>query len=142
MKNLILGLVCIVSITGCTTATTIEKASTVQINKFFKPEYQSKTDERNASIVILRDKGVWGSACNFIVSIDNKKILTIKSNQQAMIYVKPQSTSIEVEFSPSGFCPYARVTEELNLVPNGSTKFRIRSSGSMNNALQLIKVDN
>lgn len=141
MKSLILGLACVVSITGCTTATTIEKASTVQINKFFKPEYQSKTDERNASIMVLRDKGVWGSACNFIVSIDNKKILTIKANQQALIYVKPQSASIEVEFSPSGFCPYARVTEELSLAPNSSTKFRIRSSGSINNSLQLIKVD-
>jgi len=143
MKKLsFISLVIIAMLSGCaTTPTASSSAEEVSLDRMYiKEENRVKTGERNASLTIVRDGGIWGAACIHRVSVDGKKVFALKPNEQATVYLKPQEYEVKVDLAASSLCPYAQVDEVINLEPNQQRTFRISSAMSLNKALTLTEV--
>ncbi|WP_143223878.1 hypothetical protein [Acinetobacter sp. ANC 3903] len=132
----------ILIISGCaTTPTASSSAKGVSSERMYSKDYFIKTDERNTPVTIIRDGGIWGAACIHRVYINNKKVFALKPNERATVYLSPQEYEIKVDLAASSFCPYSQVEEMINLEPNSQHTYRIASTLSVNEALQLIKVN-
>jgi len=141
-KLLCVGFVSFSILSGCaTTPTASSSAKGISSERMYSKDYFIKTDERNTPVTIIRDGGTWGAACIHRVYINNKKVFALKPNERATVYLKPQEYEIKVDLAASSFCPYSQVEEMINLEPNSQHTYRIASTLSVNEALQLIKVN-
>ena len=143
MKKLFcLSLVSFAFLGGCAT-TQVAPNSTKEVKqeRIYAKDYFNKTDERNTPLTITRDGGIWGAGCIHRIFINNKKVFALKPNEQAVIYLKPQEYEVKVDLAASSLCPYAQVEETVNLEPDSQPRYRISSTFSVNEALQLIKVN-
>lgn len=143
MKKLFcLGLVSFTFLSGCaTTQVAPNSAKEVKQERIYAKDYFNKTEERNTPLTITRDGGIWGAACIHRVYINNKKVFALKPNELATIYLKPQEYEVKVDLAASSFCPYSQVEETVNLESGSQPRYRISSTLSVNEALQLIKVN-
>lgn len=141
-KILCVGFVSFSILSGCaTTPTASNSAKGVSSERIYSKDHFTKTDERNIPVTIIRDGGIWGAACIHRVYINNKKVFALKPNERAMVYLEPQEYEIKVDLAASSFCPYSQVEETITLEPNSQHTYRIASTLSVNEALQLIKVN-
>lgn len=141
-KLLCVGFVSFSMLGGCaTTPTTSTSAREISSERIYAKDYFTKTDERNTPLTIIRDGGIWGAGCIHRVYINNKKAFALKPNERAIVYLKPQEYEVKIDKSASSLCPYSQIEETINLEPNSQHTYRISSTLSVNEALQLIKVN-
>jgi len=94
----------VIVLAGCsTTPVDPGSARAVPPERVLNPTLLSPDSERTAQIVVSRDQGMRGSACSYIISLDNVKVMALRSSESATLHVTPGSHFLRLE-TTSGLC--------------------------------------
>lgn len=124
---------------GCSTIpVTADVAEPVPNNRIYVQSYFSKQSLDQARVIFLRDKGSTGSGCTHDIYANNEKIFSIRSNEKAVIFLKPDYYIFRLE-TGGGMCPNIATSQETELKPNTEAEYRILLPSDMNLRLTRIK---
>lgn len=84
-----------------------------------------------ATLVVTRDEGLYGSACDTVVSVDGKEVGRLRSGEVARFYAKPGAIILGAQTST--MCPGGLKEREVKLTPASTVRYRISidSSGGL-----------
>ncbi|WP_212810983.1 hypothetical protein [Pseudomonas sp. Ost2] len=126
MRKLIGGMI-LALLAGCTSnAITVQQAERAPSDKVFA--FQEKPAGSYGTVTVVRDSGINGSACDFIVYIDGKKAAKLGTSQKASFFVRPGSLNVGLGLAGAGLCAgKATQTVQANSVAGQETIFRASS---------------
>lgn len=103
----------VVALVGCTT-TPVQpgKELSVPAERVFVPNLLTPEVDRTARIVVTRDKGVRGSACAYLLFLDNTKVLAIRSSESATLHVTPGAHFLRLE-TTGGLCGSSATSQNV-----------------------------
>jgi hypothetical protein len=131
----------ITALSACaTTPTTIESANVVPPQRIYQQTYF--TEHKNsieAKVVFFRDKGLTGFGCSYDLYINNQKSFSLKQNEQATIFLKPDSYIFRLETSKNSLCPTIVDSQEANIKSNAELEYRVSLPSDANARLVRIK---
>jgi len=131
----------ITALSACaTTPTTIESANVVPPQRIYQHTYF--TEHKNsieAKVVFFRDKGLTGFGCSYDLYINNQKSFSLKQNEQATIFLKPDSYIFRLETSKNSLCPTIVDSQEANIKSNTELEYRVSLPSDANARLVRIK---
>jgi len=128
-----------VTLNGCSTVpVTAETAKLIAPERIYQKDVFSRQDEDQAQVIFLRDKGFTGSGCSHDIYVNNVKIFSIRSNEKASIYLKPDYYIFRLE-TGGGMCPNIATSQEAELKPKSMAEYRILLPSDMNLRLTRIK---
>lgn len=135
MKNLIIFLSFTISlVAGCSTdPVTLQSAGHIPRDRIYQPNYfGAANNASDATVVFLRDSGFLGSGCSHDMYINNIKVFSIRSNEQATIHLPATRYFFRLE-TGGGICPNIATSQESQLVPGARQIYRILlpSDGSL-----------
>lgn len=88
MKLLPLALLALLALSGCATSKlTPVQADPVPADRIYG--FTQKTASDDARITVIRDSGLFGSACGFVVRLDGKRAAMLNTGEVASLYVPP-----------------------------------------------------
>ena len=126
-------------LSGCSTIpVTADVAKPVPDNRIHAQSYFNKQSPDQARVTFLRDKGFTGSGCSHDIYANNEKIFSIRSNEKAVIFLKPDYYIFRLE-TGGGMCPNIATSQETELKPNAEAEYRILLPSDMNLRLTRIK---
>ena len=122
--SLVLFMLC-----GCaTSAVNIDIAKEVPDERLFV-----KNTEGNATITIIRDSGLLGSACNINVFINDELAATLDVSEKATFNVKAGEIYLGAQFSGNGLCINTSIRNLETSIKQAQHKtFRVYSDPSGN----------
>lgn len=84
-----------------------------------------------ATLVVTRDEGFYGSACDTVLSVDGKEVGRLKSGEVARFYAKPGAIILGAQ--TSAMCLGGLKEREVRLPPASTVRYRISidSSGGL-----------
>lgn len=84
-----------------------------------------------ATLVVTRDEGFYGSACDTVLSVDGKEVGRLKSGEVARFYAKPGAIILGAQ--TSAMCLGGLKEREVRLNPASTVRYRISidSSGGL-----------
>lgn len=128
MKRLTFFIIAISIVSACSTKPTINATTVV-------PVLYNTVSADTATVIVTRDSGVLGSACNAYVFVDDKQAASLRPAESATLYV-PSGRHILSFDTSRGLCPSATDAIEVNLNKGDIKNYRIR--GDMNGNFQLL----
>ncbi|MCH7315506.1 hypothetical protein [Acinetobacter sp. ANC 3882] len=135
----VLSLITILSACA-TTPTTSESANVVPPQRIYQQSYFTKSEGTlEAKVVFFRDKGLTGFGCSYDLYINNQKSFSLKQNEQATIFLKPDSYIFRLETSKNNLCPSIVDSQEANIKSNAELEYRISLPSDANARLVRIK---
>ena len=124
---------------GCSTIPiTADAAKSTPSDRIYVQDLFSKQMPDQATVTFLRDKGFTGSGCSHDVYVNNEKVFSIRSNEKAVVYLKPDYYIFRLE-TGGGLCPNIATSQETELKPNAVAEYRILLPSDMNLRLTRIK---
>ncbi|MDR7285682.1 hypothetical protein J2X84_004532 [Pseudomonas corrugata] len=122
--KLIVGALAVALLAGCATSPTpLNEAEPVPSSRLFGHQKPSTGD---AILIVTRDKGFVGSACNTALIIDGKKSAEIGSGETARFYVPAGDHIIGASSCGSGL-----KEREASIKAGSTKKFRISIDSAM-----------
>ncbi|MCU7998096.1 MULTISPECIES: hypothetical protein [unclassified Shewanella] len=114
---------------GCaTSAVNIDIAKEVPEERLFV-----KNTDGNATITIIRDSGLLGSACNINVFINEDLAATLGTSEKAVFKVKAGDLYLGAQFSGNGLCVNSSIRNLETSIKQGQHKtYRVYSDPSGN----------
>ena len=85
------------------------------------------SSKRTASIFVARDKGMFGSGCSFIISLDGRRVVSLRQSEAVSLYVTAGTHFIKAE-STGGICGSASVSQTLTISDGDRQEFRLMVS--------------
>ncbi|GLC92929.1 hypothetical protein Tamer19_23370 [Cupriavidus sp. TA19] len=84
-----------------------------------------------ATLIVTRDEGFYGSACDTVLSVDGKEVGRLRSGEVARFYAKPGPIILGAQTSV--MCPGGLKEREVRLNPASTVRYRISidSSGGL-----------
>ncbi|SOZ34866.1 hypothetical protein [Cupriavidus neocaledonicus] len=84
-----------------------------------------------ATLVVTRDEGFYGSACDTVLSVDGKEVGRLRSGEVARFYAKPGAIILGAQ--TSAMCLGGLKEREVRLPPASTVRYRISidSSGGL-----------
>ncbi|SPA51410.1 conserved exported hypothetical protein [Cupriavidus taiwanensis] len=84
-----------------------------------------------ATLVVTRDQGFYGSACDTVLSVDGKEVGRLRSGEVARFYAKPGAIILGAQ--TSAMCLGGLKEREVRLAPAATVRYRISidSSGGL-----------
>lgn len=128
MKRVLFAVVVMSALSACSTKPTTTAVAVAPIL------YSTATAD-TATVVITRDSGVLGSACNTYVFVDGKQSASLKPSESATLHV-PSGRHILSFDTSRGLCPSATDAVDVTLNKGDTKRYRIR--GDMNGNFQLL----
>ena len=140
MKKLfILGVFGGLIMSGCSTVPiTSEFAKPVPSERIYEQKYFSEQEPDQAKVTFLRDNGFTGGGCSHDIYANNIKIFSIRPNEKAVVYLKPDYYIFRLE-TGGGLCPNIATSQETDLKPNADAEYRILLPSDFNLRLTRIK---
>jgi len=128
MKLLVISLM-LFMLGGCaTSAVNIDIAKEVPDERLFV-----KNTDGNATITIIRDSGLLGSACNINVFINDELAATLDVSEKATFNVKAGEIYLGAQFSGNGLCINTSIRNLETSIKQAQHKtFRVYSDPSGN----------
>jgi hypothetical protein len=134
VRSVILSLGMALSITACSTdPVTEQSASPVPSERIYQPSYAGgAVSSSDATVIFLRDSGVFGSGCNHDVYIDNVKVFTIRQGEKIATHVSSGQHFFRLE-TGVGLCPNVAASQETTIQGGAKQVYRILlpSDGSL-----------
>lgn len=122
--KLFVGALAVALLAGCSTSPVpSDQADPVPSSRLFGYQKQGSND---AILVVTRDNGFTGSACNTTLSIDGKKSAEIGSGETARFYVPAGDHIVGAASCGSGL-----KERETSIKPGNTKKFRISIDSAM-----------
>ena len=81
-----------------------------------------------ATLVVTRDQGFWGSACDTVVSVDGREVGRIRAGEMARFYVKPGVIILAAQ--ATSLCPGGLKERQVKLDPASLVRYRISIDAS------------
>ena len=126
----LIGLLALSSVllAGCSTSpVSSSQADPVPTNRL--TAFQSKPAGQFGILIVTRDSGFTGSACNTLLFIDGQKSAAISSGETAKFYVPAGERIIGV--NSTALCGGGLKERSLVMEPGGTKKYRISIDTSM-----------
>lgn len=102
MRWIAVGLA-VLALAGCASSPiSLDKAELAPANELFA--FQAPTPNATGKIVVLRDSGMVGSACDVGVYLDGTKAANLGAREKAIFWVKPGIRNVSIGPSNSGIC--------------------------------------
>lgn len=133
--RILIGALALAALAGCSTSPVTEQAAkTIPTERVYHPEMfagQRSADEA-ATVVFLRDSGMFGSGCSHDVFVNNVKVFSIRQGEYAKLSLRPGSYFFRLE-TGGGLCPNIATSQNSELKPGASEAYRILlpSDGSL-----------
>lgn len=128
MRYLIIALLVALSAGCATKPASINSSSMTSPSKLYA--YQEKGDGY-AEVVVLRDSGFLGSACDVTIYIEGRRAAEIGSGEKAQFYVPAGALNLGAGFAGKGLCSSGSIQAlQVNVQAGGRSLFRF--SGDMN----------
>lgn len=119
---------------GCSTdPVTLQSAAHIPRERIYQPNYfGAAKNVSDATVVFLRDSGLFGSGCSHDIYINNIKFFSIRANEQATIHLPANQYFFRLE-TGGGMCPNIATSQESQLAPGARQIYRILlpSDGSL-----------
>jgi len=139
MKKLIFMGILSILFTGCSTSpVNSNQTAMIPESRMLDSGYFKRKSEDQTKVTFLRDKGFLGSACTHDIYANNIKIFSIRSNEKAVIYLKPDYYIFRLE-TGGGMCPNIATSQEAEMKPNAEVEYRILVPSDFNLRLTRIK---
>ncbi len=138
MNRIFLSLV-FLTLVGCSTAPV--KSDSVKLipqNRIYEPAYFTKANSEDVQVIFQRDRGFIGSGCVHDIYANNVKVFSMRSNEKAVIYLKPDFYIFRLE-TGNGICPNIAASKEADLKPNTTAEYRILMPSDFNLRITRIK---
>jgi len=128
MRMITISLVLFMLVGCATSAVNIDIAKEVPDERLF-----IKNTEGNATITIIRDSGLLGSACNINVFINDELAATLDVSEKATFNVKEGEIYLGAQFSGNGLCINTSIRNLETSIKQAQHKtFRVYSDPSGN----------
>ena len=126
MKKHYYGLFALLTLAGCATSIVHpDQADPVPADRLYA--FTQKTGSDDAKITVVRDEGLYGSACGLIVRIDGKRAAMLSTGEVASFHVTPGEHSLSAGLSGQGMCSHL-VDKSIELVAKPSQQRTYRLS--------------
>lgn len=122
--------VALIALAGCSThPVSEEEASPVPVERIYAAP---DTHADAAEITFVRDGGVYGSACEHNVYVNNAKAFTIEAGEIIRLKLKPGAYLLRLD-TGGGLCPSISTSQDAELKPGAKLAYRILipSDGSL-----------
>ena len=134
MRNSLLVLASVLSISACSTDPVSEQsAAPVPPERIYHSSYVGvATTPSDATVVFLRDSGLFGSGCSHDLFIDNVKVFAIRQGEQIATHVPAGQHFFRLE-TGRGLCPNIAASQESTIPSGAKQVYRILlpSDGSL-----------
>ncbi|WP_448761820.1 hypothetical protein [Acinetobacter tandoii] len=132
---LLVGLGCV----GCSTSpTVVGMEKNIPASRISQPSYFTKQSSDQTEVSFLRDSGFIGRGCTHDIFANNIKIFSIRPNEKAVIYLKPDYYIFRLE-TGGGMCPNIATSQEAEMKPNAKVEYRILIPSDFNLRLTRMK---
>lgn len=120
----------LIALTGCsTTPVDPGSARAVPPERVLSPTLLSPDVNRTAQIVVSRDQGMRGSACSYIISFDNVKVLALRSSETATLHVAPGAHFLRLE-TTGGLCGRTVMSQNVFIAAGERQVYRAIQPGA------------
>lgn len=85
---------------------------------------------QKSSVTFLRDSGITGYACTFVLYANNQKVAAIQSGEKITLYLLPGFYIFRLE-STTALCPGSVISTELDLKDGKNAEYRITIDSNM-----------
>ena len=129
----IIAVMMLISLFGCDTKITpIDERVELPDDRIYA--YAEKTEIRNASLIVTRDKGFAGSGCKVVLYINTKLAGRFNPGETKQFYVESGEVLIKVAQDPYNdilckMLSYGSVERETFIKENKYKSYRIKTSG-------------
>jgi len=128
MKRIIIGIISVLGITGCSTAPVSPSDA-----RLVQPIIKYQKQEGSVPLTIVRDKGMIASACDITIYINGEQVASLGSKDKVIAYVIPGETIIGAGFIGSGLCKGPERKERSFIIADRTPRnFRIFIDQSAN----------
>ncbi|QOU08060.1 hypothetical protein WLF14_14330 [Pseudomonas fluorescens] len=133
--RILIGALAMALLVGCSTSPVTEQtAKTIPSERVYHPEMLATRSgvESAATVVFLRDSGMFGSGCSHDMFVNNVKVFSIRQGEFAKLYLDPGSYFFRLE-TGGGICPNIATSQSSELKPGANEAYRILlpSDGSL-----------
>ena len=128
MKRVIFAVFAVATLSACSTKPTTSSVAVA-------PMLYNTATADSATVVITRDNGFLGSACNTYIFVDGKQTASLRPSESATLHV-PSGRHILSFDTSRGLCPSATDAVDVTLNKGDVKNYRIR--GDMNGNFQLL----
>ncbi|MBB2495952.1 hypothetical protein [Aquipseudomonas ullengensis] len=130
----LLGLIAVALVSACSTAPVTEQTAVpVPSERIYQPSYfGTASNVAGATVVFLRDSGLFGAGCSHNIYVDNIKVFSIRNGEQAVIHVPAGQHFYRLE-TGVGPCPNIATSQESSISGGAKQVYRILlpSDGSL-----------
>ena len=125
--RILVGALAVALLAGCSSnPISLMDAKQAPANKVFA--YQSAPSGSAGKITVLRDGGVNGSACDFVVYVDGKKSANLGTGEKATFLVSTGSHNVGAGVSGIGLCAGQTIrTLIVNVTSSNDSTVRLSS---------------
>ena len=125
--KLFAGALFLAALAGCSSsAIKVQDAQLAPQDEIYA--FQSKPAGGFGTITVVRDGGINGSGCDFVIYIDGKKAAKLGSGQKASFFVSPGPLNIGAGLAGTGLCMGQAIrTVAANATPEREAIFRVSS---------------
>jgi hypothetical protein len=129
INAIVIVVVSLITISGCsTTPVSYEMAKQVSASKIHDKSLIKVGDEKE-QIKVIRDRGVFGSACTHTIFVNNQKAFDIEPGEAITLSLEPGNHFFRLE-SGVGICPDASISESTFLKLGEPQSFRVSISST------------
>ena len=120
-----LGLLATMALTGCVTSQIPpEFATPVPAERLYG--YGQKVSVDDATIIVIGDRGLYGSGCGLVVRIDGQRGAMLNAGEISTLYASDGEHLINVDVSGEGLCAgMSDKVIEVNLQPSQGRVYRV-----------------
>jgi len=125
--RILMGALVVALLAGCSTSPVTEQtAKTIPADRVYQPEMvaTSANAQEAATVVFLRDAGVFGSGCSHDMFVNNVKVFSIRQGEFIRLSLTAGSYFFRLE-TGGGICPNIATSENTELKPGGHEAYRI-----------------
>ena len=124
----------LIVIVGCSTMPVNElTAVPVPAERIYAPDMVLKQgDGKKARVSFFRDEGFMGSACRYVILVNNQKAFAIYPKEYIVLFLSPGPYFFRLETTGRGLCPNFSTSQNTILSEQSEEGYRIMTtSGSL-----------
>lgn len=87
-------------------------ARAVPAERVYSADLLVPSSERSAQIVVIRDQGIKGSACSYVISVDKVKVVALRTSESSAVHVAPGSHFLTLE-TTGGLCGSTNMSQNV-----------------------------
>lgn len=129
-----IGIAAALLISACsTTPVTEQLAAPVPAERIYKASYMGAASAASdATVVFLRDSGLFGSGCSHDLYVDGTKVFAIQRGEKITIHIASGQRVFRLE-TGGGLCPNVATSQETTIAAGSRQVYRILlpSDGSL-----------